>query len=443
MSDLQDLNVPRRSMPERLMFHLRGSEVKSLGNAVVFTVLSRVVGLAREAMALAVVGLSAGSDAYFAMAPMAMWIHNWAYGALSLVVVPRFLAVAVGQRQRLVNRYATLIAAGAGLCGALLFVFFVPLERLLLGANVMPRLGALALAIAVPLGALAGLFHGATTIRRDGVLRAAKMLFFGNIAGMFTLGVGAAMGRSSDLLLPISFMVTHLATLVLLLNGRRGEEEAQTTGAISGKGTKDIVAATTENVGFNLNAVAHQAIAARLEVGSVSLNAYTMRFFFVPLIGVFQPLQQRLLAWFSIASPQASLRRTQQILVTGCALAFGLGFSVFLVMETVVKLMPQTLAGFEGVIPIIGGLYVCHGIVVMLCQVFARLLFANNRGGTYALMALAAYFCGSLLKMVLIGGWGIRALPVGGIVADCALLIGLMLLSHRVLSNRTPKGVLL
>ena len=197
----------------------------------------------------------------------------------------------------------------------------------------------------------------------------------------------------------------------------------------SGRGSRSQFTATTaENIGFNLNSVLQQAIAGHLSEGAVSMNAYATRLLLVPITGLLQPIQQRLLIRFSTDSAERTQRTIALSVAGGLSMgaAAGAGLAAFLAFSE-----PWWPSGWQRSFAEyhLASVLLAYGLyagVVFSNQSLARFLFAQGRGWTYAVGMLAAYTVGTAGKLFLAPRWGIVALPLSALGTETACLLWLL-----------------
>jgi Na+-driven multidrug efflux pump len=227
------------------------------------------------------------------------------------------------------------------------------------------------------------------------------------------------------LALPASLLVTQVVAVGMLgfqARAMRHERLDSDGGRLVGLGSagSQAVATTVENIGFNASALVQQGIAGSLSSGAITMNAYATRMILVPITGMLQPIQQRLLIKFSTDS----LARSVRILRIAAVAALGLGTvvgSLLFLIGTVAgsMLSPEWRVAFsEHRYPLVLFAYALYGGVVFTNQSMARFLFANKRGATYATVMVLAYGIGTAGRLWLTPRWGIVALPLAAIAAE-------------------------
>jgi peptidoglycan biosynthesis protein MviN/MurJ (putative lipid II flippase) len=401
--------------------------------------LSRLIGVARESAIVGLIGVHDYTDAYFALSAVVAWLQNWSFGAYSLYFVPKYLRLGSQEREPWVRR-RTWVAGALGVALALGFLLlFRPIERLMLGGvNVLHWGPAVLLAVCLPVTATAGVKWGEVISHPGGILSSARALAIANALGLFALlgVVGAKVDRS--LALPASLAISQVVTLLLLARQAKslrvvgGYAETDSKAARTSD-TSQVVATTLENVGFNASAMIQQAIAGSLSAGAITLNAYATRLILVPLTGLMQPVQQRLLIRFA----SDSSRRARQVLRTTVLLALAVGGGLGLLLGIGGYGMAPLLNGWwrqaflEHHYPLVLCAYAVYAGVVFANQSMARLFFSEGRGAAYATVMCAAYVVGNALRFMSASRVGLVALPAGALIAEGAATALLFRLAAR------------
>lgn len=409
------------------------------------------MGAGREFAMVALVGVSDATDAYFAVSSLVLWLQNWAFGALTLVLTPRLMQGADASHVERWRAYRRSALLGGAVLGALFLAFFRPIEAALLaGRHVLGWPSAALLAACAPVTLMGGVTYARVIAEERGILEAARALFVGNVAGILGLVVGGLAGLPAALLLSIVLLGSQGCTLLLL---ERASRNAGAGGAAKGgvqpqRLSAELAASTAENIGFNASAVAQQAIAGTLPTGAVTLNAYATRLLLIPLTGLLQPIQQRLLIRFASAERDGSHRT----LHTAIGAAFGVGALAGLVAMSLLQLgRPFLTPHWSELVtahrmPAVLMLYGLYAAVVFSNQTVARFTFGGGLGWLYATAMLVAYAAGTAARAYFAPALGIVALPACALVAEgCALAAVLTVLGararrERVLAQARPSG---
>jgi hypothetical protein len=408
-----------------------------IAGAVAFSIVSRLVGLARESAIIRLVGVHSYTDAYFAVSTLVMWLQNWAFGAFALFFIPRFLAIPIETRSAMFRRYFWGLVLVGALAGAGLLACFGEVESLLLSGRRALGTGAAAILCAtVPVTVASGVVYASLTSSTPGILTAAKALLIGNVLGFGALLSTGLSPVDPSLVLPISLLATQSATLVTLLWGRRVHSLPPLPPSGSRPGTSQVVATTLENIGFNVNAVFHQGAAGMLAVGAVTMNAYATRLILVPITGLLQPIQQRLLIRFSTSDE----KRNRKVLLWTCAAGIAGGTAVGAAVLLGLRLsLPLWSDAWQdnfrehrfGLVLLLYGTYAG---IVFANQTIARYAFATGRGWAYASVMVGAYAVGTMGKLWLVPQHGLAALPLCALLPEliaAALLVWLGMYSGR------------
>lgn len=434
------MSAPSLGARRTLSARLRGNSARILFGAAAFTILSRMVGLVRESVMVGMVGVHDYTDAYFALAAVVMWLQNWSFGAYALYFVPKYRSLPRADK----TRFLTAALRRMWMLGAILGVLFALLGRrierfLLAGHNVLDARGFAVFALCLPVTAVAGVYYARNVSEESGLIRAARALFVGNLGGVMILATLVLAPFPDSLVLPTSLAFTQLSLLLLLrINPKHHDASDDGTHAPPTVSNGSQAWATTvENVGFNLNAIGQQAIAGMLPMGGVTLNAYAIRLLLVPITGLLQPVQQRLLIRFSAPATQERGSVRGPVLF-GSALGLFVGGCAALVLHLLTPYLSQQWQDlirthhFAYVVLLYGS----YAGVVFSNQALARFAFANHCGWTYAVVMVLAYAIGTGTNLLLLDSLGLVSLPLTSVGAEvCATLLLLQLLRRSLFTS--------
>jgi peptidoglycan biosynthesis protein MviN/MurJ (putative lipid II flippase) len=391
-----------------------------LGGAVGLSVVSRLVGVIREAAIVGLLGVHDFTDAYFATSSVVAWLQTWAFGALTLYLVPTYVGASPARRSDLYRRHLRIGAGLAAPAAALFVVCYGPLEEALLGGRrVLGAVEAILLGGGIFAACLGGVAYGRLLAEERGVLVGARALFLGNLAGVLTLFLMLLLPGSQQAVLPATLCVSQVAIAVLCAKAAAVLPEVDHGGG-DVRRRPHFLATTLENVGFNLSTVVQQGMAGALAPGAVTWNAYAVRFTLLPLSGIMAPLQQMLLRRFSVAG-EASGRLLAVRVVRTAVLA---GLVVGGVLSVSLRASyPYWSAGTEAAmrshsLPLTVFCYSAYAGVMFANQASARWFFANGTGWPYTAAMLAAYFAGTALRVPLVSALGLPGLPLGALAAE-------------------------
>jgi hypothetical protein len=407
----------------------RRATLRLIGGAVGFLAVSRLMGIARETAVVSLVGVHDFTDAYFGMSAFVLWAQNWAFGAFALYFVPKYVslhdAVRASWYVRLRRRFMVI-----GGTAAVIFVAAYPMiESAMLGGRAVLRGPPVwLLAASLPLTLLSGIAYNRLNSEARGILVSARLLVIANAAGLFVVVVGALTITDRALVLPLTLFVTQAATAILLSLGHRGKQSERRNVVPETKARVvpdvQLFATIAENVVFNANAVGQQAAAGGLGAGAVTLNAYAARFILVPLTGLLQPVQQRLLLRFAASDERSSIRATNVVIAFSASLGVAAGVVAGAVLSLSLPWWPEGWQAAFRVHQYVAVLvsYGAYAGVAFANQALARLSFACGKGWEYAGVMASAYAIGTGLRFAFANDLGIVAVPLGGLVAEGAAM---------------------
>jgi hypothetical protein len=387
---------------------------------------SRALGVVRESAIVALLGVHDFTDAYFATSTVVLWLQNFCFGAFILYFVPRHLSLRGPARRSWRRRWMRLAALAGALGGGAFFVAYGRIEEALLsGRSVLGATPAAMLALAVPATTIGSILYGRVVSTTRGIAVAALANVLANLAGLGVLVAIIWARLDPSWALPASLAGTQVALLVALALGARAEPADDGVAPGHDRAAESQLGATAaENAGFNVSAIMQQGIAGHLSAGAVTLNAYAVRLLLVPVTGLLQPVQQRLLIGFA-TDPGAASRRTARLTVAGGLLmgtAAGAAFAAALAASRPWWSPAWQRAFAEHQYAYVLLAYGVYAGVVFSNQSLARLCFASGQGWRYAIAMNGAYAGGTFLRIALAPHWGIVALPLGALAAEGAAL---------------------
>jgi peptidoglycan biosynthesis protein MviN/MurJ (putative lipid II flippase) len=393
-----------------------------LGGAVGLSVVSRLVGVVREAAVVGFLGVHDFTDAYFATSSVVAWLQTWAFGALTLYLVPIYIGASRLERTALYRRHMRTAAGLATAAAGAFIVFYGPLERALLGGRrVLGGIEAALLGLAMLAGCIGGVAYGRLLASERGVLVGAKALFVGNAAGVGTLLVLLFLPVPRQAILPATLCVSQVVIAVLCARAALLVPNVERAPG-EDRRKPHFLATTLENVGFNLSTVVQQGLAGSLPPGAVTWNAYAVRFTLLPLSGIMAPVQQVLLRRFAITGEAKGRRLAARVVRTSVLAGIAVGGVLSLALRASYPLWSASTAGAmrSHDLPLTFFCYAAYAGVMFGNQASARWFFSNGTGWSYTFTMLGAYGIGTALRVVLVGSLGLPGLPLGALLAEGA-----------------------
>ena len=415
----------------------------SMGGAIGLTLGSRALGLFREGLIVGKIGVHDYTDGYFAVSSLIIWLNNWAFGAFALGFLPRYASLSLEARRKWYRSLQLWLGGIGVLAGGLFFALFHQIERLMLGGRTVLGVGpALALAVCIPITISAGLANSRLVATPQGIVRAAGSQLIANVVALTSLFAMIVTRIDPSIILPIALLVTQGGLLVCVTIAQRDLEApvaAAPEARPSRAGAGQLAATTVENIGFNLNVVAQQAIAGSLISGAVTMNAYAVRLILIPFTGAMGPVQQRLFVRFTSSSSGTRTREVRLAVIVGLALGLAVGcvLSSLLVLSRPHWSAEWQTRFAEHRYALTLLAYGVYAGVVFCCQTLARFAFSSGRGWWYTVVMICAYAIGTSAKFVMAPRLGILALPLCALIAEMGgALVLLFVLRVRAVSSR-------
>jgi putative peptidoglycan lipid II flippase len=383
----------------------------------------KMCAFAREAFIAANFGLSAATDAYFALQQFPASLVAFMFGAFSLAFTPAYADEE--RRSGSVEWLPGLLLHGS-LIGSALTVLMLACTTFLLHlihgtgtADVRNTLGILSVCY-VPIIWI-GIWKGICTARGRN-LYAMSLTGLPYLVMTLALFASYAAGKLTSLSLPVSmaagFGIVGLYSFVRILGS---QPSPRLRVAVSSVWTipqfrrflRQLSASAAENVGFISNQVLLLYFLSRLGTGVISANNCAMRIGMLGYSLLSQPLSHLVQSRLCSANEQersALFRRwlliygIMQFLFAAAFYAFR--FPVLRLVYMHGKFTGTELAEVASILPA----WIAYCVVMSLSGLAANYLFTCSKGFLFMRCRLLAYIAANLLRFAVIGGVGAAAL---------------------------------
>lgn len=377
---------------------------------LVINAVGKGVGFAREVLISSMFGVSAVTDAFFAIQQLLVFASSYIMGAFNLAFVPAYIRnQAAGAAPHFLRPIVFLLVV-LGFAMSLALVA-IPNEylALLLGFSQSSELLtkftqilAWAAAPTVIAGIAFGVLHGEQRHQLATIL--GSMSSVGMLAALLLFYFLADGERGRISALPWSYLCGVIVSGILAVIVLRprvlgvGHPEAKP----DFKSFLHAVGASSlENVGFNINQLSNVYFAAKFGEGLVAINAFAFRVGMLPLALVSSQIGQMYQAWAAKAiagggKPPKSMFFILCIpsVLIAILMAFGGEFIVRIVYERGAFGAEQTKNVAQLLTP-----YAAYFFVMSINQLAARHIFVIGKGMSYTRAMLIAYGAALLAKV--------------------------------------------
>lgn len=407
---------------------------------------SKILGLVREVYISSHFGVSQVTDAFFGVQQFPSMLQNYMIGAFTLAFVPHFAALKLEDDcYGFLKRQLAVLTITLSF-PALMMVFGAHhIAALFGGAAPEQALAArfsTVLAISmIPCG-LIGISY--STLHAEMRHNEAMLLVALPPAIMLLVLVGSNywMAGAEQYALPWSYTVGCLVgggvALYQIVNflqrNKRKNTHARKVRSARWTFTRQLSAASVENVSFNVNQLLTVYFAARSGADAVALNAYALRIAMLPMTAIVSPLNLMVGTWLTTHhSDKQKAAFIKALAVIGSAGAFGV-ITLICLRTTIVRLIYQhgvfsganTTSVANVLVP-----YSIYILIMALTSLFARFYFATGMGGLYCAVLLSGYLIANVLKWVAATRFGLQ-----GIISSSVFGEGLALLILAALFTR-------
>lgn len=370
--------------------------------------VGKLLGFVREVLISSMFGVSAVTDAFFAIQQLLVFISSYVLGAFNLAFVPAYIRnINIGATKN----FLLPILVVFGCVGFVLTIFPFLFEGGFLirvlgfkGSSLIINDFARILAVAVIPSLLIGLAYGILHSERKHL--SATILGIVSSGGMLAVLLGFYLVPTDQyvmtLSLPISYLVgsvlaggVSLRVVLKRAVGNLGTKKADFKGFAGSIG-----AASIENIGFNINQYSNVYYAAKLGEGLVSINAFAMRIGFLPLALISSQLGQIYQSW---AGRIVSEGKTppKYVYFSIVALSLVISIAMALLSGELVRLVyergsftgEQTIDVAKLLIP-----YAAYFFVMSVNQTAARHYFVISKARVYSVLMISAYGVALLAK---------------------------------------------
>ena len=402
---------------------------------------SKIIGFAREVYISSLYGVSAVTDAFFAVQQIPLFIQNYMFGAFNLVFIPQYAFARQGGFSRSFLRALLKILVSVGLALTVLMLAgaqgWIPrivgvTQRAEDLAGEFAMILSLAIVPLILLGLGYGMFHAERQHVKAILIEALSP--FATLLGL--VGLSLVLEENLAYALPWSFVLgafvaagcaVYLALRLAKDTPAPRPQKRRAEGPFLKAFFKQLSVSSVENVGFNVNQLLNVFFAGTTGPGSVAVYAYATRLAMLALNGIVNPLNQMIQAWLS--SHEIPERRGKHFALVALAMLLMVLLIALLLVtfrEPLVRFVYQrgefsasdTVRVSWVLVP-----YAGYFAVMSLNQLFARYFFVLSRGGLYTSSLLAGYLVSNLLKPFLAASMGLS-----GVIWACVIGEGLALL---------------
>lgn len=374
--------------------------------------VGKSAGFAREVLISSMFGVSAVTDAFFAIQQLLVFASSYMMGAFNLAFVPAYIRNRIQGTNRKFLKPVLLVLIIIGLTISTILLIldesqFAIILGFPVGSELLPRFGRILAWAVVPtvmIGVAFGVLHAERRHQSATLLGATSS--FGMLGILLCYYFFSLSADQRLVALPWSYLGGSLiaavaAALVLLnrLNEKPAEAEAELRPFVRALGASSI-----ENVGFNINQLSNVYFAARMGEGLVAINAFAFRVGMLPLALVSSQLGQIYQSWAArvLAQGRRPAKSVFFLLCLSCAV---IAVALALWGEAIVRLVyergtftsAQTAQVAELMLP-----YSAYFFVMSVNQLAARHSFVFGNGSNYAYLMLGAYASALLVKVTLV-----------------------------------------
>jgi putative peptidoglycan lipid II flippase len=397
----------------------------------------RLLGFVREVLISSQYGTSATADAFFTVQQVPTIVSAFVFGPFMIAYIPYYAALRAsgveGKAFRRTLRTALtvgLATAGAMVLGGLLLLQF-DVGPSVGGEHLFGSFSLILASSIVPL-LVAGLASVVLHARGHHVaaMAIAALTPAGMLVSLLVLTVVPLVGHTDAL--PWSFVAGSLVSAVVGVVALRrilppASSAASATGqphAETARFRKELFASAMENVGFSLNQALTVFLAAGLGGGAVATNAYALRIAAFAFSAV-SPLNISVQTWMTRDQSHREGRRVLSVVATMAALVVGIAIALILVAGPLVAFVYLRGSFSDADAANVSALlapYAVYGVVTSLNQLMARYFFVHLQGAIYGRVMIGAYVVGSILKVALVGPFGLQGVIWASVLAEGAAL---------------------
>lgn len=380
----------------------------SLTGPIFINGIGKLLGFVREVLISSMFGVSAMTDAFFAIQQLLVFISSYIGGAFNLAFIPAYIRnMKLGTPKEFLFPVVLVVTCLGMMLTIIPFIAPDGMIDKIFGfdkkANFVNEFAKI-LAIAVLPSILIGLAYGVLHAERSH--RAATLLGTISSSGMLIVLLGfywvPVNGYALILSLPISYLVGSLlaggVSLSIVLKrtaGKLDRKKADFKGFIGALG-----ASSVENIGFNLNQYSNVYYAIKMGEGLVSINAFAMRIGFLPLALISSQLGQIYQSWAGgiVADGRVPPRKVYFSIV---AVSLIVSIGMMLLSSEIVRLIYERGSFTSEHSKDVANLlvpYACYFFVMSVNQTAARHYFVISKAKTYSAVMVGAYVVAVLFK---------------------------------------------
>lgn len=414
-----------------------------LGGLVAIALALAISGLfkgaafARESFIAARFGLSAVTDAYFALQQFPLTLATYMYGAFALAFVP---AYARGEKQGGLSWFAGFVAlglVGSVVLTALMIALGTPILHVLhLGSSPDVRSTLVLLSLCFAPVFANGLWAGICTARGHN-------LWAMSIPGFSYLFMTVALialymaGHLNNLSLPLSmalgFALVGLYSLAKIVPSSRGfrPDLRVWRNAEFRRFVRQLSASSLENVGYAGNQLLIIYFLSRSGTGAISSNSCAMRVAMLAFTLVAMPISQLVQSKLCRADLSESQMVLQRWLAVVALLMISCASVLVFVRFPLIRLVYMHGKFQQEAVQMVAALlpaWAAYVVVMSLNGILARYLFIVSRGSAYVRNQVVAYAAANVLRVLVAGRWSSQWIIWFSVAAEgCSMLLSLRL----------------
>jgi putative peptidoglycan lipid II flippase len=392
---------------------------------------------ARESFIAARFGLSAVTDAYFALQQFPITLATYVYGALALAFVPAYVrGVREGSTSWLPGLVLWALGCGATLTALMLLSGSVILRTLHLGSGGDVRSTLVLLSYCFAPILMTGIWAAICTARGQNLWAMSMSGFpylFMTIALVALYAANRLNNRSLPLSMSIGFILVGIYSMSRIIGSHKFSNISLCIWRDPSFKTflRQLGASSGENLGYAGNQLLIIYFLSQSGTGAISSNSCAMRIAMLAFTLLGMPLGQLVQAKLCTATPEniriafKSWLLIVVLLMVSCAgLLVTLRVPLIRLVYMHGKFQANALPTVAALLPA----WAAYVTVMSVNAILARYLFILSKGTAYLRNQLTAYVAGNLLRVMVAGRWEPHWIIWCSVLAEgCSMLVNLRL----------------